>query len=358
MSTECGYNPLLRNEQVKGTVMTHFRFKPQNVIFEGSIFVVYDVSRLLPMHRKYPHGTDVIKPNGKRAIPAHWCYGDRGRPIDQAFVHQTAGSYQPGFKGVLNTASFIVRDPKYFDNGKWKGNGRGWPAMCYSYFFSYEPEIAPNGKYILFRCIPDDQKSWHTSGHNSRAIALGFQGYFESRHMGRFRSRKGDKTNGNPSRAQREMLEASWSEYFKGVMGLTDDQIFGHFEAKKPKAACPGDWLERWVLNTRHGGMGGAQNSKAELFEAPFRIPGMVQLDTWKRRQGALLLLGYDLGNYGRKGNGIDGDPGLRTRAAIEGVEASFGLEQNGVYDERLNFFLQLTHSVLGTSQRDIDELA
>jgi hypothetical protein len=337
-----------------------FEFDPTKVLFEGSNFVVYDVTDLLPVHKNYPHGTDVVKPNGKRAIPAHWCYGNRGREVDEAFVHQTAGSYQPGFKGVFNTASFIVRDPAYFDDGKWRGNGRGWPAMCYSYFFSYEPELTPDDKFVLFRCRPDDQKSWHTGGHNQRAIALGFQGYFKSHHMGRFKPRKGDKTNGTPSEAQRKMLAAAWPEYFKGVMGLTDDQVFGHFEAKSPKAACPGDWLEQWVLDTRSGAAVTIDQpqDEREPFEVPFEVPGMVQLDTWERRQGALLLLGYDLGAYGPKKNGVDGDPGLKTRAAIEGVEASFGLKADGVYDDRLDFMLQLAHLALGTEQEDIDELA
>jgi hypothetical protein len=332
-----------------------FKFEPDRVFFEGSNFVIYDVCHLLPTHKNYPHGTDVVKPNGKRAIPAHWCYGNRGQEIVKAFVHQTAGSYSPGFEGVFNTASFIVRDPTYFDDGKWRGTGRGWPGMCYSYFFSYEPELTPDGKVIIFRCRPDDSKSWHTGGHNNEAIALGFQGYFRSRHMGRFRARKGDKTNGQPSQAQQDMLAASWAEYFKPTFELTDQDLFGHFEAKRPKAACPGDWLENFVLTTRKAGA----PEKAEPFEVPFDIEGMgVQLDTWEQRQGALLLLGYDLGAYGPNKNGVDGDPGLKTRAAVEGVEASLGLPVNGVWDDRLEFLLQLVHLALATEQADIDELA
>lgn len=340
--------------------MSKFNFDPDRVVFEGSDFVIYDIANQLPVHKNYPHGTDVVKPNGKRAIPANWCYGKRGGPVKKAFVHQTAGSYQKGFRGVLNTASFIVRDPSYFDDGKWRGDGRGWPAMCYSYYFPHEPELTPEGKLIVFKCRPDDSKSWHTGGHNHEAIALGFQGYFRSRHMGRFKARKGDTNNGNPSQAQQKALASSWAEYFKPTFGLTDDDVFGHFEAKHPKAACPGDWLEQWVVNTRSGQTAELDQPglEREPFEVPFEVPGAVQLDTWERRQGALLLLGYDLGAYGPKKNGVDGDPGLKTRAAIEGVEAAFGLKVDGVYDDRLDFLIQLAHLALGTTQEEIDELA
>jgi hypothetical protein len=342
--------------------MPSFQFDPARVAFEGSNFVIYDITDLLPKHPNYPHGTSAVKPNGKRAIPAHWSYGNRGQKVVEAFVHQTAGSYQKGYKGVFNTASFITRDPSYTvtktdDDGKptkwkWNGDGRGWPAMCYSYFFCYEPERTPDGKLIIFRCIPDDHKSWHTPSHNGKAIAFGFQGYFKSRHMGRFRPRRGDHTNGKPSQEQQDMLVASWEEYFKPTFGFTNDDVFGHFEAGK--LACPGDELESWVLNTRDS-LPDAIPTK--VFEAPFNFPGSIELDSWERRQAALVVLGYDLGAYGPKKNGVDGDPGYKTRSAIEGLEESVGLPNDGVWDDRLEFLCQLVLFAMGSTQQDVDDL-
>lgn len=347
-----------------------FKFEQRRVVFEGSNFVIYDVCDLLPKHKNYPHGTDVIKPNGKRAIPAHWKYGPRGQAITAAFVHQTAGSYSPGFAGLYNTAAFIVRDPDYDENGKWLGNGRGWPAMCYSYYFCYEPDFTPEGKLIIYKCRPDPTKSWHTAGHNGPAIAFGFQGYFFSRHMGKFRARKGDKTNGKPSMEQMVMLTCSWDEYYKPTFNLTDKDLFGHFEAKRPKPQCPGEFLETHILTTR------GENDVVVLpsepgdparpdgdFSVPLKVPlelpdDAVELDDWKRRQGALLILGYNLGDYGPNKNGVDGDPGLKTRAAIEGVEESLGLTVNGVWDDRLEYLIQLMLFAFGTQQRELDELS
>jgi hypothetical protein len=295
-----------------------FKFDPARVVFEGSLFVIYDIIDLLPVHKNYPHGTSVLKPNGRPAVPSHWQYGPRRQEIRKAFIHQTAGGYAPGFEGVQKTARFITRDPSYTPEGKWRGDGRGWPAMCYSYYFPYYPERVPGSdaesKLIIFKCRPDEHRSWHTAGHNDEAIGLGFQGYFRSRHIGPFVPRHGDESSGKPHRNQRVML-ISWEEFFKPTFGLTNDDVFGHFEAKRPKLSCPGDWLEDWVLQTR---------GKDPVFRS------------WESRQLALVRLGYDLGTTGINGDGVDGDPGYRTRAAIEGVEEALGLPVNGVWDESL----------------------
>jgi hypothetical protein len=320
------------------------------VIFEGVNFVIYDIVDLLPRHKNYPHGTDVIKPNGERAIPKHWSYGRRGSVPSKVFIHQTAGSYTPGFQGVYNTAAFVTRDPSYFEDGKWRGNGRGWPGMCYSYYIPFAPETTPDGKIIIFRCVPDEDKSWHTSGHNREAFAIGFQGYFKSRHMGRFIPRAG--TNGRPSEAQLEALESSWNQYFKTTFNLTNNDVYGHFEAKRPKKPCPGDILERWVLGKRKG-----VEEPAEVFTPPVDVTTMVPLDSWKTRQAALLLLGFDLGSYGVAKNGVDGLPGYKTRAAIEGLEEMLGLEVNGMWDDRLEFMCQMLLFSQGIGQDEINDV-
>jgi hypothetical protein len=153
--------------------------------------------------------------------------------------------------------------------------------------------------------------------------------------MGRFRPRGG--TDGKPSDAQLSALEASWCEYFRLAFRLTNYDVFGHFEAKHPKKACPGDILERWVLAKRE-----AVEAEAEIYEAPIGTGHLILLDTWKRRQAALVMLGFDLGSYGPLRNGVDGDPGYKTRAAIEGLEESLGLSPDGVWDDRLEFLARM----------------
>lgn len=343
-----------------------FIYDPDRVVHEGSNFVIYDIIDLLPTHPNYPHGTEVEKPNGKRAIPASWKYGDREvASIVEAWIHQTAGSYtMEGFEAAMATAGFIVRDPTYDASGKWLGTGRGWPAMCYSYYVPSKPERTPDGKIIIFKCRPDGVRSWHTPGGNRKGIAIGFQGYFRSRHMGkRFKVHRGDPTGvGEPSTDQIEALKASWEEFFKPKYGLRDNQVNGHFQARKPKLACPGNYLELWVLNKQQGvfmeEMAPVEpDYNPEPFITPFVIPGAVTLIEWSERQAALLLLGFNLGKYGPLKNGVDDDPGDKTRAAIEGFQREVGTEINGIWDEQVEFFVQLSLMALGKSQADLNGL-
>ena len=49
--------------------------------------------------------------------------------------------------------------------------------------------------------------------------------------------------------------------------------------------------------------------------------------------QTALVALGYDLGTYGTKKDGVDGDFGKKTQAAVSELQAKAGLEQTGIFD-------------------------
>ena len=49
--------------------------------------------------------------------------------------------------------------------------------------------------------------------------------------------------------------------------------------------------------------------------------------------QGHLVALGYDLGNYGAEKNGVDGDFGTKTQAAVKELQKKAGIEQSGVFD-------------------------
>ncbi len=49
--------------------------------------------------------------------------------------------------------------------------------------------------------------------------------------------------------------------------------------------------------------------------------------------QTALVALGYDLGTYGSAKNGVDGDFGKKTTAAVKSLQEKAGLSETGVFD-------------------------
>jgi len=220
-----------------------FVFKKENVIFEGNFSLIYDISDQLPKHKNYPYGTNAIDPRSERRAVVGKYYDDEDRSIQKVVFHQTAGSYTPGFNGVMNTANFFVTDPKYDAKGNWLGNGRGWPGFAYTFYVPYEPEMH-EGKWIIFQCNPLKRISWHTgNGQNEISIAICFQGYFYSEHITRYFPRKGH--DGHPSQAQIECAEEFWKLYCMEKLKIGDHEIYGHFDFGK--LACPGADLENIV---------------------------------------------------------------------------------------------------------------
>lgn len=49
--------------------------------------------------------------------------------------------------------------------------------------------------------------------------------------------------------------------------------------------------------------------------------------------QAALVALGYDLGTYGSAKNGVDGDFGKKTAAAVKALQEKAGLSETGIFD-------------------------
>jgi len=54
--------------------------------------------------------------------------------------------------------------------------------------------------------------------------------------------------------------------------------------------------------------------------------------DDVRELQSALVKLGYDLGGYGVNRDGVDGEFGAKTEAAIKKIQEAAGLEQSGIY--------------------------
>ena len=325
-------------------------------IYEGYDFLVADIECLLPRHKNFPKGSwDVEKPWSRD--PAVWgsYYKVSDREVDTLYIHQTAGSVSVGgFEAVRRTAQFSRTPPGWLEkDGRWlwNGLGRGWPGIGYTYYLPYRPHVH-RGKPVIYRCWCHDWVTWH-SGDNARSIAIACQGYFKSRHIRRFKPRKGC-TGGEPSRAQMDALRGFVFEYVIDHLRIDPERVLGHCESPKAKKACPGDTLEEFARAVSRGSatpeLPGA-GPAVSLYANHLRLP------SWKERQAALVALGHFIGTTGKKGNGVDGDPGDRTRMAIEMVEESIGLRVDGYWDDTLDYHIKTQLSLDGIGQDEIDEL-
>jgi len=327
-------------------------FANRRIVFVGNNVVVYNVVDLLPRHKNYPYGArDVVKPNGKPAVS--WRYrAVNGRHIKKLYVHQTAGSVTySGWQGLLNTASFFVRNPSWNSSGQWTGRGRGWPGFAYTWYLPYAPETY-DGKPIVFQTNNLEDVTTH-SGDNSESVAIALQGYFRSRHMRTFVAKPGCP-GGVPSSMQMRALHGFLQEYRLHLHSHNSGfpAVLGHCHSPRPKLTCPGDALEQIIEHDY------SPACSTLPVDVPFLVPlpGMVLLPTWKQRQAALVLLGCDIGNSGPYGNGCDGDPGNLTRLATEDLERSWGLPIDGYWDDVFDYHVKVQLLVRGLTQADIDK--
>lgn len=306
------------------------------IVHESITYKLVDVIDELPKHDNYPW-------NWRRSSR----YFDLpGRRIVKCYFHQKGGGYVAGFGGVLRTGKFLVRNPKYNHDGKWIGNGRGWPGYSYTIDVPHIPE-SEGGKFIIYQCQPWNRVSWHSSD-NKNSISVALQGYFKSKHGGRFVPYKG--TSGKPSIAQMDIIEDLAENFLKPKFGLGNGQLLGHFESPKPKLTCPGDVVTKWLMQKRH------EVFRTEIPIGPEPVLG-YQLDTWERRQAALVAMGFDIGKYGDKQNGVDGMPGEATRLGLEAAERMAGLPVNGIWDQELHWSMTEILCIQGITQEEIEAL-
>jgi hypothetical protein len=227
----------------------------EKIVFEGPSFIIYDISDLLPKHKNYPHGSDVINPNTKKPEVSGAYSQIPNRKIEAIIAHQTAGGYGSYDKQVFNTGSFFVRDPTWVTNpryGKpkqpefvWTGEGRGWPGFAYTWFVPFMPLVYKD-KWVVYQCNRLDMVTWHTGdGMNTPGGGLAFQGYFLDPDAGITVPMKG--TSGEPSEAQLTILSEFWTDYARAVLKSTI--LTGHWEHKKP--TCPGQTIREEVCRLR-----------------------------------------------------------------------------------------------------------
>lgn len=338
-----------------------FQVTQDRVVFEGKNFVIVDIQDKLPKHKHFPRGSyDVKKPwNGKPAVNGSY-YEIKDRNISILYCHQTAGSVtRHGIDAPIATTRFVTNDPNWVQKtikGKlkwvWTGTGRGWPGCCYTYYVPYKP-LFHQGKIVIFRCWHNDWVTWHSS-HNKPSISLTCQGYFKSRHMRSFKAKRGCP-GGKPSGEQMQAVEGFILEYAIDELGISNDQIKGHYDSPYPKPTCPGDPIENYVEVVKQG-KAAPTLVEPELPPQPM-LDGMLVLDTWEERQAALVLAGHDIGSYGKLKNGVDGDPGYKTRAAIEAQEEQFGLKVDGYWDDTFDYIMKLYLLGMGVDDKELQAL-
>jgi len=255
-----------------------------------------------------------------------------GRPVVGLVAHTTAGSRKNGLDAPIALAKWIIRPPVYkrdaagnvvyrtLRSGKKKpkiiGGGRGWPGAPYTFLVPHIPETV-DGLLEVYRLWDDEWHTWHTSKATNRDhVAVGFAGSFKTRHAPNFSDR-------DPHPLALAAGTSLIVDYLLPRYNLTADEIYGHFDHGKP--TCPGDTLERWVRETRGEFVEELDESLVDT--APVHVG---PLNTWKERQVALDLLGYDLGPAG-----VDGHFGLRTRRSVESLQANTGLIIDGIWGPR-----------------------
>ena len=305
-------------------------FVSSNSTFDGSSFAIHNISELLPKHKNFPRGAyTVVKPwNQKPAIRGAY-YEDKNRIISKAYVHQTGGSGKPdGISGAIATARFATNDPSWSNkNGKWlwRGTGRGWPGMPYTFYLPYKPHIRSDGKVIIFQCWDLDWITWHSSD-NANSIAIACQGYFNSHHIKNFIPKK-SCPNGTPSTVQIEVVYAFLQEYVIAHLNIKPNEIRGHSKAPTPKLTCPGLDLEAVIKKVQ----------KANALD----------LESWAKRKAALHLLGHFIS-----------DSTYSVRLAIEYQENIYKLKQDGYWDDTFDKEIKKDLAEKGIKQELINNIA
>jgi hypothetical protein len=194
------------------------RFPNAPVVFNGSNFVVQDVSALMPGYGKYP---------------------DKTQPICKVIFHHTGGGTGDPVSTVKFLGNFFVAPAKKASNGGWLG--RGWPGFAYHVFIPYNPLKTADGKHIVYKTQAWDEMSYHTANANKCGVGVVFQGSFTNTK--------------HPSVVQKDLAPRVWNEWLKPKFGLKNTNLKGHFDYTKPD--CPGPYLKEFVRNQREQPDGG-----------------------------------------------------------------------------------------------------
>jgi hypothetical protein len=177
--------------------------------------------------------------------------------------------------------------------------GRGCPGICYTFFVDTDGAI--------YQCNDLEAVTWSQGGPtppplpmtrpNTNYLAVCFRGDFRGKgHHG-----------GNPTDAQLAAGRALWA-WLRDDLGLSEDSLFGHHDFGKP--ACPGTALSKLIAEVCAEGLDVKGNRPRGI----------------KAWQAGLKRLGYDLGAWGPKKDGVDGQWGKDSQTALLAFQKVEGL--------------------------------
>lgn len=187
--------------------------------------------------------------------------------------------------------------------------GNGWAGIGYHFYVRKDGSV--------YRGRPENWIGAHTSGHNSK-IGICAEGNFEVEQMG-----AAQKT------AIIELLEYLYGKYGKL-------KVYGHRDLDA--TACPGkNYPFNDIVN---GKKEGEVDPKPEVKPADDPNAVTITLTTLGKGdeglqvqslQSLLVGFGYDLGNYGSRGNGVDGIFGEATDEAVRAFQKLHNLTVDGL---------------------------
>jgi hypothetical protein len=279
------------------------------------------------------------------------------RPLDHVrglFVHHRASwnSYEDMQKNVV--LQRYKKDPA----------GRH-DRIAYTYGVDHNPEVI-DGLIVVYQFNNLGARSWHSgapgrdserftdwrraqgpgNSANQYTVGINLSGFFASR--GYKPNHPSDPTAESRRRGVAKTLICHPSiEQCRAVWGLWQTiggvGIFGHHDTGK--AACPGNtaselvdaiWsgiittdreLDRWLSGRDSYILPGGYPSPSDVYGDS---AADQDIDYVTECQRMLVALGYDLGSYGPKRNGVDGDWGSASRIALIEFEEGAGLLTNG----------------------------
>lgn len=195
--------------------------------------------------------------------------------IEGLCIHQILGGDNP-----VNTSAYHVN---HFPNNTKKP---GAPSVAYTFYIRRSGEI--------WWCNDVEAKTWSQGtgkipgDENKKYLSIVVGGHFNG---------PGYTRGKNEPTMEQFISLLSLIKWLCSVLDLGYDQIYGHYDFGK--AACPGHTL---------GG----------IIEALNRDPSL-KAASWSDYdwQYALVRLGYDLGDYGKRLDGVDGDWGSSSKTAL-----------------------------------------